>query len=265
MSVSKYAFAIGLIAALINWQIQNRTLEQEELTQRKVLERAEMDSMGKWLEKVSAPDIESRRRLAQYFSHVLVSEQLRTRWASYYDVVDEEYQETLKNKKQLQIKLAQADPDKDKELFNQLKSRLEAVEASLGEVDVNDSVSSAVVLATLDTPIVTAPPTVPVQEHLQFKECRHSSHGIEKWNNKETWTVDSGWRKGGSSANQFCGAQKLQRESTLPDRDVILINASEKHRSVFDPFKRDYYLYTCTFEDRWNPVYRLARSASCES
>lgn len=264
-------FAIGLIATLINWQIQNRTLEQEELAQRKALQHAEMDSMGKWLEKASVPDIESRRRLAQYFSHVLVSEQLRTRWTAYYEVIDGEYQEKLREKKQLELKLSKVDPEENQEEFNLLKSQFEAVNASLRLPEsISSKLISSVVLGSTDTPdtfdISTVTETVDgsVSEVPQFEECRHPSHGIEKWNNKELWAIDSGWRKGGSSPIQFCGAQKLQRESKFPDRDVVLINASEKHRSEFDPFKRDYYLYTCTFEDRWNPVYKLERSEFCE-
>ncbi|MCS0218832.1 hypothetical protein [Vibrio alginolyticus] len=268
-------FAIGVIATLINWQIQNRTLEQEELAQRKALQHAEMDSMGKWLEKVSVPDIESRRRLAQYFSHVLISDQLRARWTAYYEVIDGEYQEILKEKKQLELKLSKSDPEDNEEEFKFLKSRYEAVNASIRAVEPNYGALSSVVLGEGEEIYPTSgfnPPehpdteTVvgPVSEDPQFKECRHPSHGIEKWNNKELWSIDSGWLKGGSSPIQFCGAQKLQRENKFPDRDVVLINASEKHRSEFDPFKRDYYLYTCTFEDRWSPVYRLARSELCE-
>jgi hypothetical protein len=68
----------------------------------------------------------------------------------------------------------------------------------------------------------------------------------------QTWTADSGWRKGGSSPGEFCGAQKLAREAKFPDRTVVLIDMPhEQHKTVRDPFKRDYYRYTCVFEDRW--------------
>ena len=95
------------------------------------------------------------------------------------------------------------------------------------------------------------------------KICRSPSNEIEFWEKTEKWTADSGWRKGGSSAGEFCGAQKLERESKYPDRKVVLLDTSDKHKTEYDPFKRDYYRYSCFFEDRWEPVYKLAESLDC--
>ena len=94
-------------------------------------------------------------------------------------------------------------------------------------------------------------------------ECRLPEHGIDSWGKTQTWIADSGWRKGGSSPGEFCGAQKLARESQFPDRTVALVNSAEQHKTVRDPFKKDYYRYTCVFEDRWEPIYKLATDLKC--
>jgi hypothetical protein len=95
------------------------------------------------------------------------------------------------------------------------------------------------------------------------RECRLPQHGIEYWKHTETWTADSGWRGGGSSDEQFCGAAKLGREKKYPDRKVFLISKHGAHRVVYNPFKHDEYQYTCIFEDRWEPVYKLAADDAC--
>jgi len=94
-------------------------------------------------------------------------------------------------------------------------------------------------------------------------ECRLPENGLEAWGKTEKWTADSGWRRGGSSPSQFCGAQKLAREKQFPDRKVDLISTDEKHKSEYTPFKHDFYRYTCLFEDRWAPIYKLAENPNC--
>ena len=94
-------------------------------------------------------------------------------------------------------------------------------------------------------------------------ECRLPQHGIEYWKHTEKWTADSGWRGGGSSDEQFCGAAKLAREKKYPDRTIVLIRKNGSHRVVYNPFKHDEYRYNCTFEDQWDPVYKLAPDDGC--
>jgi hypothetical protein len=112
---------------------------------------------------------------------------------------------------------------------------------------------------------VTVNPRVPTPATPapELAQCRRPEHGLESWGQSQSWTADSGWRKGGSSPSQYCGAKKLERERQHPDRQVVLVSTSEDHRVRYDPFKRDQYRYRCVFEDRWNPVYRLAANANC--
>lgn len=98
----------------------------------------------------------------------------------------------------------------------------------------------------------------------RVKACRISANGIEGWEKTESWTADSDWRKGGSSPGEFCGGQKLVREAQYPDRKVVLLRTEEKHKTEYDPFKRDYYRYSCFFEDHWGaPIYKLAENTEC--
>jgi pimeloyl-ACP methyl ester carboxylesterase len=95
------------------------------------------------------------------------------------------------------------------------------------------------------------------------RECRLPQHGVEYWKHTEKWTADSGWRGGGSSEEQFCGAAKLTREKKYPDRTIALISENGSHRVVYNLFKHDEYRYNCTFEDQWDPVYKLAPDDAC--
>lgn len=95
------------------------------------------------------------------------------------------------------------------------------------------------------------------------KVCRLPEHGFESWGKTQAWTADSDWRKGGSSPSEFCAAQKVNRERQFPDRTSALLNTSETHKSEYTPFKHDFYRYTCSFEDRWEPIYKLAENPRC--
>lgn len=112
-------------------------------------------------------------------------------------------------------------------------------------------------------PKVQAALSTPVPNSTGPRECRLPENGLEAWGKTEQWSADSGWRKGGSSPGEFCGGQKLAREKQFPDRKVELISTAEAHKSEYTPFKHDFYRYTCLFEDRWEPLYKLAPNDKC--
>ena len=95
------------------------------------------------------------------------------------------------------------------------------------------------------------------------KPCRHPAHGVEKWNGENQWAADSGWRGGGSSPGEYCGAQLLTRQQKYPERKIELVDSGEEHKSEYTPFKHDYYKYKCSFREYWDPVYKLAISEHC--
>lgn len=97
----------------------------------------------------------------------------------------------------------------------------------------------------------------------EFPLCRHPSHGLEKWAIEEKWSVESGWMGGGNNPNAYCGGVKLQREKQYPSRTVRLMETGEKHKSEYNPFKHDFYKYSCQFVDLWEPIYKELRTANC--
>ena len=130
-------------------------------------------------------------------------------------------------------------------------------------VKVQPKTSSSTSTASASTPTTT--PVKGAKLALIPLQCRLPDHGIESWAKTEKWAADSDWRKGGSSPAEFCGAQKLGREAKFRDREVALLGTDEKHKSEYTPFKHDFYRYTCLFEDRWEPIYKLAGNARCPS
>ncbi|ELB2136392.1 hypothetical protein [Vibrio parahaemolyticus] len=94
-------------------------------------------------------------------------------------------------------------------------------------------------------------------------ECRDISHGVERYLQSEEWGIQSGWEKGGPNRGEFCESKRVEHAQTNPDRKVILINAQTSHKTEHNPFKQDYYRHTCSFEDRWEPLYILKASDAC--
>jgi len=82
---------LGIFSTVISNQIQTREVEIKE-----------QEANAKFLVQALQEDIGVRRRLAQYFSRVTRSEELRKRWADYATIVEEEYQSTLAEKTRLQ-------------------------------------------------------------------------------------------------------------------------------------------------------------------
>lgn len=92
--------------------------------------------------------------------------------------------------------------------------------------------------------------------------CRNISHGIERWGNTENWHNESGFRTTSTGQSVYCERIKTERERQYPDREVelIKINADQRRRQLGTVVQ---YNHHCYFEDRWNPVYKLAKSEAC--
>ncbi len=109
---------VGIVSTIINHQIQTREIEIKE-----------QESNAKLLEQALQEDIGVRRRLAQYFSHVTRSDELRGRWVEYSKIIESEYQDTLKEKQRLQ---AEADNKAlDLEARQKLEQKIAALEQEL--------------------------------------------------------------------------------------------------------------------------------------
>jgi len=82
---------LGVFSAVISNQIQTREVEIKE-----------QDANARFLEQALQEDVGVRRRLAQYFSHVTRSAELRERWTEYAQIIEVEFQEKLDEKVRLQ-------------------------------------------------------------------------------------------------------------------------------------------------------------------
>lgn len=94
-------------------------------------------------------------------------------------------------------------------------------------------------------------------------ECRDISHGVERYLQSEEWGEQSGWEKGGPSRASFCENIRIEHAQVFPERKVILTSANTSHKNEYDPFKQDYYRHSCSFVDKWEPVYVLKASDAC--
>lgn len=136
-------FVIGVMGALINWQIQNKEIE-----------RKEMDQLGQYIKQALEENVGIRLRFAQYFSTVTRSKPFRERWKEYTEIVQKEYdniekqkQDIEKVKKELEAKKQEGKTDEKKliearsqfaELEEQLKvNRKPAIIEQRSRVQVN--------------------------------------------------------------------------------------------------------------------------------
>jgi hypothetical protein len=110
-------------------------------------------------------------------------------------------------------------------------------------------------------PAPPSTPKVPPNTAL-IPSCRLPSHGVEYWMKSQQWTADSDWQEK-SAAAKFCANQLEKRVEQYPDRIIRLMSVAVKQKTTYIPFKSDLYRFTCLFEDKWEPVYKLAPDAQC--
>ncbi|MFC6672310.1 hypothetical protein [Marinobacterium aestuariivivens] len=109
---------LGLFSTVISHQIQTREVEIKE-----------QEANAKFLEQALEEDIGVRRRLAQYFSHVTRSAELRERWGEYSKIVEAEFQQTLAEKNRLEEEAK--DEGVSQEAREQLLARVAQLEQEL--------------------------------------------------------------------------------------------------------------------------------------
>jgi S1-C subfamily serine protease len=94
-----------------------------------------------------------------------------------------------------------------------------------------------------------------------FPECRHASHGIERYAIDETKNKWSGFRGGGYDQGAFCNNFLAELQKQSPASTFTFVRSDEKSREV--PIRHFEYSYFCEFRRRENPIYELKRSISC--
>ncbi len=96
-----------------------------------------------------------------------------------------------------------------------------------------------------------------------FPECRHASHGIERYEIDESRSDWSQWREGGSDRGAHCNALLARLQRTYPASTFTFLRDDEQDRDIRPPLRVIRYRYFCEFRRREKPVYELKRSISC--
>jgi hypothetical protein len=109
---------LGLVSTIINNAIQQREIELKE-----------QEQVGTFLVHALQEDVGVRRRFAQYFSTVTRSEALRKGWTEYYAAVEQEYEDTTREKKALEQEVATRNLDAQEQ--ERLNARIATLERAL--------------------------------------------------------------------------------------------------------------------------------------
>jgi S1-C subfamily serine protease len=96
-----------------------------------------------------------------------------------------------------------------------------------------------------------------------FPECRHPSHGIEKYAVDESQSAWGEWRRGGYNRGAFCNDLLGQLKTRFPASSFTFVRDDEQNRDAQPPFRVIEYRYFCEFRRRENPIFELKRSIAC--
>lgn len=107
---------LGLATAVVNWQIQTRQVEIQEIEQ-----------LGKFVEHAIDENLTVRQRFADYFATVSQSETFRERWEMYKSKIDKELEKIEAKAKELEKK-KEVEIAEKAELLKQLQNTQEQVQ-----------------------------------------------------------------------------------------------------------------------------------------
>lgn len=94
-----------------------------------------------------------------------------------------------------------------------------------------------------------------------FPECRHASHGTERYaidENKSAW---GSWRGGGYNRSAFCSALLAQLQAQHPASTFSFVRDDEQSREF--GIRQFEYRYFCEFRRQEKPIYEMKRSIAC--
>ncbi len=83
-------FLIGFVSLVIKWGFQDREIAIKESQQ-----------VGEYVEYALLEDVAVRKRFAEYFKTVLVSDDHRERWENYFTLVENEFSEKVERRDSL--------------------------------------------------------------------------------------------------------------------------------------------------------------------
>lgn len=94
-----------------------------------------------------------------------------------------------------------------------------------------------------------------------FPECRHSSHGIERYMVDEQVSRWGGWRGGGYNRTAHCNDYLTNLRVSYPNSEFEFVGDNEQSRER--SFRHFEYRYFCEFRRKAGPIYANARSQAC--
>jgi hypothetical protein len=124
--------------ALINYTIQKRQIEQQQLKNEAQLQlqekkaeadrrQAEMKYLGDYLSYALEDSIDKRLRFAGYFSALTISPDLQAKWKNYYKNLESSLNESFKLEEELKL----AERSKDPKLIAKLSRQVAAIQRQL--------------------------------------------------------------------------------------------------------------------------------------
>lgn len=124
--------------------------------------------------------------------------------------------------------------------------------------------STVPVTAPAPTQVVVSPPPLPPL----LPECRHPSHGVERFGQEYPETRSVGDRPGGEHCEIWCAHWQGQLLQSLPPGSEVqprMPCAHASHRDRPNPWtERIWYSFSCVLDVRTDPIFRLARTTNCQ-
>jgi S1-C subfamily serine protease len=97
-----------------------------------------------------------------------------------------------------------------------------------------------------------------------LKTCRHSSHGIERYQNNFVVSRVSSWYGGGHSQERWCDTVVSNAKVEDPLARITVLGSSEASESRCLPFNCPQYQYKCTIRIENNPIFEERTSEYCQ-
>lgn len=94
-----------------------------------------------------------------------------------------------------------------------------------------------------------------------FPECRHASHGIERYSVDELSSGWGNWRSGGYNRGAYCNDLLAQLQAQHPASTFTFVRDDEQSKET--GLRHFEYRYFCEFRRREGPIYEQRRSVAC--
>jgi hypothetical protein len=95
-----------------------------------------------------------------------------------------------------------------------------------------------------------------------WPECRHQSHGLEKYRKSKIFQGKSGWRDGGKSQPWWCSQLEARHASGFETPYAVsTVDSSEESQKDWKGHVE--YEYYCKVRFDYDPLWRAERSSAC--